>query len=80
MADEDEIEANRFAAEQLMPEERIREDARLTGCAAVDDDPVIGQKILRNQAGDDDTAYIAWSDPNVMYVRISTVTAGKEPA
>jgi Zn-dependent peptidase ImmA (M78 family) len=41
--DEDETEANRFAAELLMPEEWIREDARLIGRAAVDDDPVISQ-------------------------------------
>lgn len=40
--DEDEIEANRFAAELLMPEEWIREDARLIGRMAVDDDPLIG--------------------------------------
>jgi hypothetical protein len=28
-----------------MPEEWIREDARLIGCAALDDDPVIGQLV-----------------------------------
>lgn len=41
VVDEEEVEANRFAAELLMPEKLIREEVRMIGRAAVDDDPVI---------------------------------------
>lgn len=40
--DEDEVEANRFAAEILMPEPWIREEVKMIGHPAVDDDPLIG--------------------------------------
>lgn len=41
VVDEDEVEANRFAAELLIPEDLIRDDVRMIGHVAVDDDPVI---------------------------------------
>lgn len=45
--DEEEVEANRFAAELLMPEHWIRQESGISRYSSYDDDPVIGRLAQR---------------------------------